>query len=491
MNLQVITIQKVQILFPELELWLFKQPEDTLLYFYNGSYECDELNLDWREDEKTVGIIINGNLTVTGNIWNSETDGGISLIVIGNLSAKNIVVGGQEIYIEGNLWVQNLLYGSYNHGDMRVKGDIQAKVIVADDYQFSCNGVFTGKKVGQSFFDESNGIWLDADIENFEDVFIDEVLGVEELYFEEVINLLQRDINPLVVNFEFPIISARAPILQAILSSKLITQNSNWYGFEKSSYLFEVVTNPAENDKCLIINTENDKFAYKLASETISIFIWDKDTEKFNEINLSEYPLVRRVCRFLKEAGKAFIEKTTINRKQKEGYELFLDYLGDVLSPKDKEFIRKKIKLAIDDPYNYILKYKQDCEARSIQKEDELLSFYALIDALKEKKVAIEIHEQQTVGNALEKLLGLPIFEEFSLNISSHQLKLGRKLFNFYRDVLVINDFLPYRVMVLRVFGGGTLFYFICDNSQGTGKKLQEALDAVFDSMTLQYPTLF
>ncbi|EPY13654.1 MULTISPECIES: hypothetical protein [Paenibacillus] len=46
-------------------------------------------------------------------------------MVTGNLRAKNIAVGGQEIYVSGNLMIE--LCGSYNHGESIVQGDLTVK----------------------------------------------------------------------------------------------------------------------------------------------------------------------------------------------------------------------------------------------------------------------------------------------------------------------------------------------------------------------------
>jgi hypothetical protein len=98
--------------------------------------ELAELCLDMLPDDNTVAYIFVRNLTVLGAIWNEETDFGVALIALKNVKAKNIAVGGQEVSIEGNLVVEELLCGSYNHGTMTVKGNVKAKYILNDDYTF-------------------------------------------------------------------------------------------------------------------------------------------------------------------------------------------------------------------------------------------------------------------------------------------------------------------------------------------------------------------
>jgi hypothetical protein len=44
-----------------------------------------------------------------------------------------MIVGGQEIYITGDLSVQECFWGDYNHGDLIVKGDMKTRVFVATE----------------------------------------------------------------------------------------------------------------------------------------------------------------------------------------------------------------------------------------------------------------------------------------------------------------------------------------------------------------------
>ena len=95
-----------------------------------------ELRLDALPNDNTVAYIFTENLTVLGTIWNEQTDFGVALIALKQVIAKNIAVGGQEIYIAGDLAVEQLLCGSYNQGTMTVRGNVKAQYILNDDYTF-------------------------------------------------------------------------------------------------------------------------------------------------------------------------------------------------------------------------------------------------------------------------------------------------------------------------------------------------------------------
>ncbi|HFT8628379.1 TPA: hypothetical protein ACGSTE_005927 [Pseudomonas aeruginosa] len=62
-----------------------------------------------------------GNLTVEQHMWSLETDGAGGLIVLGDLTARNAMVGGQQIFVGGYLRIAELYWGYYNHGCLYVQ----------------------------------------------------------------------------------------------------------------------------------------------------------------------------------------------------------------------------------------------------------------------------------------------------------------------------------------------------------------------------------
>ncbi|WP_155593813.1 hypothetical protein [Lysinibacillus cavernae] len=146
-DFQFMPISQLAEKFPE-DSWWAKFYKDfrnnDFAAYYEGDLTLPFLDLDWGmpfpQQDNTIIIFINGNLTID-NLYNTETDGAIGLLVMGNLTAKNIAVGGQEIYVHGDLSVEDILCGSYNHGETIVKGNLQATVLVQDDeYHFTVNG---------------------------------------------------------------------------------------------------------------------------------------------------------------------------------------------------------------------------------------------------------------------------------------------------------------------------------------------------------------
>ncbi len=121
----------------------------NILVLVKGDFEIDNLSLDYidikdlffvKEGFPAV-LVIAGNLTVNGNISNVNTDGAVMLYVDLNLSAQNVIVGGQEIIIGGNCDVKGLFWGDYNHGTCAIGGSFLATtLLLTDGYDFSVTG---------------------------------------------------------------------------------------------------------------------------------------------------------------------------------------------------------------------------------------------------------------------------------------------------------------------------------------------------------------
>ena len=86
-------------------------------------------------------ILIDGSLQIDGALTCDDTDGATHLIVRGDTQVHGAVVGGQLLYVQGTLRVDDLLWGHYNHGELRVRGGLQARVaLFTDEYGVDIEG---------------------------------------------------------------------------------------------------------------------------------------------------------------------------------------------------------------------------------------------------------------------------------------------------------------------------------------------------------------
>ncbi|MEM9028140.1 MAG: DUF4116 domain-containing protein [Pseudomonadota bacterium] len=94
-----------------------------------------DLRLDfehgWNDSE---GLIVDGDLTVDGNIINEAYESGAFLYVTGNVQAKNLVAGGACIVIDGQADIEELVYAHYNDGSLTIKGETTAQLVMVDDH---------------------------------------------------------------------------------------------------------------------------------------------------------------------------------------------------------------------------------------------------------------------------------------------------------------------------------------------------------------------
>lgn len=111
--------------------------------FYLDLYEDKEkkwlgkiLNLSLKEMEKIriEGILINGNFSTTGTIINAEGDYGPYVFINGNVTCQSLLLGGSYVEITGNVKAQEVVMTSYNHGNFKCSGIIEAPVFVVDDH---------------------------------------------------------------------------------------------------------------------------------------------------------------------------------------------------------------------------------------------------------------------------------------------------------------------------------------------------------------------
>ncbi len=176
MLLQLKKISEVKHLLPQ-DCWAVKRNEqkgeleNDLVAWVNGDWETGNLDLDMHhsfefffpglempEPYACISLVfVSGNLKAR-DIFCEETDGATDLIVTGNLEAENITVGGQEIFVQGNLSVSGLYWGDYNHGALRVQGHIAAHVFISTDYSFDVERFDTADRVevDHFFWDESD-----------------------------------------------------------------------------------------------------------------------------------------------------------------------------------------------------------------------------------------------------------------------------------------------------------------------------------------------
>lgn len=133
-NFSIVQVKDILDRLPE-NSWLAANSNEFLdhtIFFHEGDVELAVLRLGelptW-----SLGYFIIGDVKV-GRIIEASDDLAMGLIVDGSLEADHIRAGGNEIYISGDLQVNGLFFGKYNHGSLTVEGESHANCFIADDY---------------------------------------------------------------------------------------------------------------------------------------------------------------------------------------------------------------------------------------------------------------------------------------------------------------------------------------------------------------------
>ena len=69
-------------------------------------------------------LFILGDLNTTGKIFNTNLDSGLTLFVSGNLTAEALYNGGSTIVVYGDVLAKDIALFNYNHGLVRVAGNL-------------------------------------------------------------------------------------------------------------------------------------------------------------------------------------------------------------------------------------------------------------------------------------------------------------------------------------------------------------------------------
>ena len=213
-NFKLITIKEVKSQFPFLidhegfdyfEEWddqdFFLIANEDVTFegnFYLDLYEDKEkkwlaniLNHPLKEIEKIriEGILINGNLSTTGTIINAEGDYGPYIFIKGNVDCQSLLLGGSYVEIMGNVKAQEVVMTSYNHGNFKCSGIIEAPVFIVEDHYTT----FTGRKNDLFYYNDKTD---DFDAKNsceYDDEGEEDIISIE---------LRKHLENPLIETFE-------------------------------------------------------------------------------------------------------------------------------------------------------------------------------------------------------------------------------------------------------------------------------------------------
>lgn len=200
-----------------LETWNVEE-----VWVYDGLTRLDAIDLD-----SEVNIIVNGDLVVKKDITN--LNGAANLVVLGDVTARNLIAGPSEIVITGKATIRNAIYAHYNHGILTIHGAVKAKAVISLDHDTNLGGPVTAVTVSGR-----GSISADFDESDFERVMTKAVLREEyiddQLMFAHLAagkSPVKRNVKPTRLIVEEALATLRAsgePITELDLAGKKLTE---------------------------------------------------------------------------------------------------------------------------------------------------------------------------------------------------------------------------------------------------------------------------
>lgn len=151
---------------------------------FKGDLTVDGIESTMERDWNFYSLIIDGNLTVNGDIDWCETNNGNFIFVTGNVKARNVILkGNPEVVVLGDLEATNSIMGNEGEdgGRLTVIGAVKALVVI-EMYYFIMDLENIDAKAFVSFDDGEEAATLllpefyDEEDEVFDDAAIEDAL---------------------------------------------------------------------------------------------------------------------------------------------------------------------------------------------------------------------------------------------------------------------------------------------------------------------------
>jgi hypothetical protein len=405
-----------------------------------------ELHLDASPNDNTVAYIFTENLMVLGAIWNENTDFATALIALKDVKAKNIAVGGQEMYIAGNLEVEKLLCGSNNQGTMTVRGTVKAQYILNDDYIFQFEKtvdalVLDDIKIGyykiNNWKEALDNSTLEPSKLNYWHILNPSVYDVLNGYFDfpALIKLLNNGDELFINNEEkFKQLNFNVQVLKDIFNHLDLKNGVNIYGFGHKSLDFNFIFTQNDNQLNVQIKARNEVFNFALMGDILSV----------NVVTANNYHFILNE----KTDAQRYYRALCLLIKTKTIVEEFIDKRNKIFNS-TKELLPNKfpelypsVKKLYTHPEGYYTDNRAYFDSLKIGYTHWSFQKHALLAIFKQTGIALVFHGEEYISEALNELVIR--FKQYGFDIETdwkeRGLYLKRRLEYFYKDVLIVND---------------------------------------------------
>lgn len=92
------------------------------------------LKLKISDDIRIQGLVILGNLKVSGCMINAEGDYGPFVYIQSNVSCQSLLLGGAYVEVRGDITAEEVVMTDYNHGFLNVEGVVCTPIFIVEDH---------------------------------------------------------------------------------------------------------------------------------------------------------------------------------------------------------------------------------------------------------------------------------------------------------------------------------------------------------------------
>ncbi len=182
----------------------YDEPRYFLVMDEDCALPCLELAVEIA-GVQIAGYLFRGDLTLQSHLLEYDSDHSPLFIVKGDLTARNLSMGGNLFHVGGDLRCE-CLYGFYNHGSLVVTGAMRCDLAIAKDFRIRAGGLYSRALVHCRDIESLNvvldgegnqhrGLYLHPPTCSVKDVFPPELCGKEMfwgMYFPDDAALIER-----------------------------------------------------------------------------------------------------------------------------------------------------------------------------------------------------------------------------------------------------------------------------------------------------------
>ncbi len=127
---------------------LVDHPLKQALILPAGTIISGDLNLDSETDDTgdvSIGAIVAlGNVEITGRVTNESHDGGVFLLIAGDLQTDGLFKGAGSVVVLGSIVSKGAIFCDYCHGTLMTGGNVTAPAVISNDHEIFISGTLSG-----------------------------------------------------------------------------------------------------------------------------------------------------------------------------------------------------------------------------------------------------------------------------------------------------------------------------------------------------------